>query len=813
MSETKETIDKYVLPVVPLRSIVAYPSMPLSLELGRKRSAAAVEEANLTDGRVFLVPQLSPDVERPFPKDLFGVGTVARVKSVNKTKEGSLRVLFDCEARANITSFLQKRGFLAAEGLAKTVMVPGEGGVRGEALLEQLKKTFEELSKLLPTVPDEVKFAIDTIRSPGLIADFLAANLLARFENKLKVLAEFDPLRRLETVILCMEEEMELLKCELDIHRRVRESIDRNQRDYYLREQLGVIREELGMNDDDEDYEEEIRRAKLPEEIEEKLLRENVHLQKTPFGSAEATVLRNYIETCLELPWNKYSSSHKSLEQAKKILDRDHDGITEVKNRILEYIAVRQLTDRPASQILCLAGPPGVGKTSVARSIAEALGRKYVRVALGGVRDEADIRGHRKTYVGAMPGRIIDAIRQAGTANPLILLDEIDKLANDVRGDPASALLEVLDSEQNKYFRDHFIELPFDLSQCVFIATANDESRIPAPLYDRMEIIEMKSYTYGERASIARNHLIPKQLKLHGLNARQLKITDAALTEVIRDYTREAGVRNLERKIAAVCRKCAAGIVAGEYKKLTVTPELLPALLGPEKLIPDAIPDADTVGLINGLAYTESGGALLPIEVALLPGTGKIELTGSLGDVMKESAHIAVSFVRSRADTLAIDPDFYKTKDIHIHAPEGAVPKDGPSAGIAMTVALVSALTGRAVHRTVAVTGEISLLGRAIAIGGLKEKTLAALRAGAKTVIIPQDNAREIERLPEEVRVGLEFCPVTTADEALALALLPPAPEKLVRSYTDAPKKPQKAEELPPPEPRRVPVLEKCRKV
>jgi len=777
MSQSVEKIDKYILPVVPLRSICAYPAMPISLELGRKASIKAVEEANATSGKLFLIPQRAPDTENPHAEDLYEVGCIAKIKSVSKTKEGTVRVLFDCEERATITEILPRKGYLAAEGLKKTVTLTANGGIRGEAFIAEAKKTFEKYSELLHQLPDEIKFAVDTIKNPGLMADFIASNLLTRFESKIKILREFDPMRRIELLIVCMEDEMRVLEYEAEIAKKVRNAIDENQRDYYLREQLGVIKDELGMNDDDDDYEKKILDAALPDEIEAKLLKENSRLAKTPFGSAEGNVLRNYIEVCLELPWNKYSEETRDIKGARKILDRDHDGITDVKDRIIEYLAVRELTKTPASQIICLVGPPGVGKTSVARSIAEALGKKYVRVALGGIRDEADIRGHRKTYVGAMPGRIIEAISQAGVSNPLILLDEIDKLSNDFRGDPSSALLEVLDSEQNKFFRDHFLELPYDLSQCMFIATANDASRIPAPLYDRMEIIEMKTYTYGERLSIAKNHLIPKQLSRHGLTSKQLKISDAAINAIIRSYTHEAGVRNLEREIANICRKCAAGIVAGSYEKLSVNAKNLSSLLGPEKLIPEKIPERDTVGLVNGLAYTESGGAMLPIEVALLEGTGKIELTGSLGDVMKESAHIAVSFIRSRAHSLGIDADFYKTKDIHIHAPEGAVPKDGPSAGIAMTIAIASALTGRPVDRTIAVTGEISLLGKAIAIGGLKEKTLAALRAGAKKVIIPRDNLRGVEKLPEEVREGLTFIPVDDADYALSVALLPAAKE------------------------------------
>ncbi|MBQ2118567.1 MAG: endopeptidase La [Clostridia bacterium] len=773
MSATKEKINISMLPVIPLAGTAAFPGMPMNLEISQKLSVAAYESAAQNGGEVVLIPQKSTAGKHLLLSDLTNIGTTARIKSSTRGKDGNPHLLLDCLQRAAITRITKKDGVLTAACVVKDITVKNNGGIKGEALADDARRTFASFLSLLPNAPEEVKFAVDTIEEPGLLADFIASNFLTRFEDKLKILAEFDPLRRLERLIVCMEEEMKILRLELEIHKKVRAQIDDNQRDYYLHEQLNVIRDELGMNEDDDDMEPRIREARLPAEVEEKLLKENGRLQKTPFGSAESTVLRNYIEVCLDLPWNKETNTHRSVEAAKKILDRDHEGLDEVKTRIIEYLAVRELTKEPASQILCLVGPPGVGKTSVAASVAEALGRKYVRVALGGVRDEADIRGHRKTYVGAMPGRIIDALTRAGVKNPLILLDEIDKLANDYRGDPSSALLEVLDSEQNRYFRDHFVELPFDLSQCVFLATANDAAGIPAPLYDRMEILEMKSYSASERRSIAKNHLIPKQLKRHGLSARNLAITDEALDEIISRYTREAGVRNLERRIAQLCRKCAAGIVAGDFKKLTVTKKNLPSLLGPEMLLPNLIPEKDTVGLVNGLAYTDAGGDMLPIECALLPGTGKVELTGSLGDVMKESAHIAVSFIRSRTAELGIDADFYKKYDIHIHAPEGAIPKDGPSAGVSMMTALASALTGRPVRRTVAMTGELTLLGRVLAIGGLKEKSMAALRAGAHTVIIPKENQRDLEKLPEEIRQGLSYVPVDHADEVLSLALCP----------------------------------------
>ena len=558
----------------------------------------------------------------------------------------------------------------------------------------------------------------------------------------------------------------------MKIHKRVRSNLNQNQKEFYLREQIRVIKEELGEGEEADEYLQRISAIKCSDEVRKRLLKEVDRMQKTPFGSSEATVIRSYLDTCLEIPWEIKTKERLDVRAAKRILDRDHDGLERVKERILEYLAVKQLNPDLKHQILCLVGPPGVGKTSVAASIAEAMKRKYVRVSLGGVRDEADIRGHRKTYIGSMPGRIVNALIEAGTKNPLMLLDEIDKLTRDSHGDPASALLEVLDGEQNKAFRDHFVELPVDLSDCMFIATANTLDTVPKPLLDRMEIIELKTYTKREKLQIAKNHLIPKQLKRHGLTRRKLSIGDDAICEIIDFYTREAGVRSLERRIAELARKAAKRFVEDEgVKTVKIGASDVGSYLGPRKLVPETISETDEVGVVNGLAYTEAGGDVLKVEVAVLDGSGKLELTGSLGDVMKESARIALSLARSLADEYGIDKDFYKTKDIHIHFPEGAIPKDGPSAGVSMTTALISALSGRAVRRDVAMTGEISLRGRVLAIGGLKEKTMAALTYGVRDVLVPEDNMREIPELDSEVVRGINFIPCRTVSDVLSHAL------------------------------------------
>lgn len=769
-----EKAQSMTLPTIALRGIVAFPSVPISIELIRDKSIAACKAAQKGDGMIFLCTQEDISVEDPKEKDLYRIGCVAKIRQSIKTKGGGVRIIVAGTARAKLVSCTQTEPYIVSDIITKDVDIDGDLGLKGEALVMEARDTFDSFSELLPSVSDEIKATVHGLSDPALLADFIASNVLIKYEDKQEVLEKTDPMARLELTCVLMERESSLLAFELDIHKRVRAKLDKNQRDYYLREQMRLIQSELGEESDMSDSEEylvKIENAKLPEEVTKKLRKEALKLDKMQFGSAESSVIRNYLDVCLELPWTKATVDRTDVAAAKRILERDHDGLEKVKERILEYIAVKTLNPDAKNQILCLVGPPGVGKTSIASSVAASLKRKFVRVSLGGVRDEADIRGHRKTYVGSMPGRIIEAIGRAGVKNPLILLDEIDKLTKDSHGDPASALLEVLDAEQNKNFRDHFLEMPFDLSDCIFFATANTLDTVPAPLIDRMEIIKLSSYTRQEKLSIAKHHLLPKQLKRHGLSKKTLSVSDSALMAIIDGYTSEAGVRNLERQIGAVCRKAASRIIDGA-EKIKVTDKNLADMLGAVKIIPDKIADEDEIAVVNGLAYTEVGGEMLRIEVAVFDGTGKIELTGSLGDVMKESAKTAVSCVRGMAGALGIDGDFYKNKDIHIHAPEGAVPKDGPSAGITMTTALVSALCGRAVRRDVAMTGEITLRANVLPIGGLKEKSMAAYKAGVKTVIIPAANEKDLCDIDPAVRESIEFIPVKNAYQVLELALV-----------------------------------------
>ena len=776
MAKFIEKIEKLTLPVVALRGLVAFPSLPINFELARDISISACSAATSGDMHIFLVSQKQIDTEMPGEDDLYKVGVVAKIRQTLRTSEGTLRVVAEGVCRATAVSYFTEDGHITADVMSKTVSLDSSlgGDVKAEALMNEALDALEAMIKHIPSPSDDLLLAAKSIKNPGLLADLIAANVLVRHEDKQAILEIYDPLRRLETLSVLLDKEAELLKMESIIHQRVREQIDEHQREYYLREQMKVIQGELGVDsaDEVEEYYEKIAKAHLPAEIDEKLRKEVARLNKTQFGSPEATVLRTYLDTCLEIPWTEESNERLDVKAAKKILDADHDGLEKVKDRILEYLAVRKLAPDLKSQILCFVGPPGIGKTSLGISIARAMNRKYVRVSLGGIRDEADIRGHRKTYIGAMPGRIVNALTQAGTKNPLILLDEIDKICGDAHGDPASAMLEVLDPEQNKAFRDHFVEMPIDLSDCLFIATANTLETVPRPLIDRMEIIELTTYTKNEKISIAKNHLMPKQYKRHGVTKRTLRITDEALTEIIDGYTRESGVRSLERKIAAVCRKAARRIVEDGVKSVTVKPDNVADFLGPKKLLPDRIYDEDPVGVVNGLAYTESGGDLLRIETVIMDGTGKLELTGSLGDVMKESAHLAVSYIRAHAAELGIASDFCKTKDIHIHVPEGAVPKDGPSAGVSILTSLTSALSGRPIHRDIAMTGELTLTGRVLAIGGLKEKTTAAWSAGVTKVLIPFDNKADLTEIDPVVYEKLLFVPCKTAEEVLRVALV-----------------------------------------
>ncbi len=772
---TKEQIN---LPVVPLRGMVAFPSIPMSIEVARDKSVHAIRTAERLGGCIMLITQKDMAVEKPTPDDLYRVGIIAKIKQSVKTNEGNVRVIIEGKCRAEVVEFTSNDRHLSA--LVNRIDIRDtEESVYTEALLRQAMSSIEKVTSLMPKISSELMYTVRTLSDPGLLADFVAANILVRFEDKQEILEEFDPITRLALILTMLENEEDILRCEMDIHKKVRAKLDENQRDFYLREQIKVIQGELGDDGQSEvdEFFDRIEAANLPKEVEEKLTKETNRLSRTPYGSAESTVLHNYLDECLEIPFGKYSEPVCDIENASKILERDHFGMEDVKERILEYLAATQFSGKKGGQILCLVGPPGVGKTSIASSIAEALGRKYIRVSLGGVRDESDIRGHRKTYVGAMPGRIVAVLQKVGTMNPLILLDEIDKLTNDAHGDPASALLEVLDSEQNKAFRDHFVEMNIDLSECVFIATANTLDTVSRPLIDRMEIIELSTYTRTEKLGIAKNHLIPKQLEAHGISKKQLSISQTAIAELIDYYTAEAGVRNLEREIGALCRKSAKKLLEGTAK-ISIKASDIQSYLGARKYLPEKLATKDEVGVVNGLAYTSIGGDMLKIEVAVLDGTGKIEFTGSLGDVMKESAQLAVSYVRSVAKDYGIDSDFYKTKDIHIHFPEGAVPKDGPSAGVTIVTALVSALSGIPAKRDVAMTGELSLRGKVLAIGGLKEKTMAAYSCGIKTVLIPADNVKDLDKIDKEARTNLRFISCENVKDVLSSALAFPKPVK-----------------------------------
>ena len=772
MAHYIEKTEKLTLPLVVLNGTVAFPAITVNFELSDKANISAIEAANSVNSFIFIVSRKYISNEPLDLSKVFNVGTVAKIKQSIKSPDGKLRVIAEGYARGIAEVYKDFANYRIANVMCKTINITDHEDLKVEALTREAIAAVEKMSAFLPAPSKEALGSMKTIKNPGSLADFIASNILVRHTDKQEILSIFEPISRLERLIVLIEEETALLECEKSIHKEVRARLNQNQKEYYLREQLRVIKEQLGETAESDDYIDRIIEMQFPEDIEAKLLKDAERTAKLPFGSAELSVMRTYFDTVLDIPWKSSTKDRTDISAASKILERDHDGLEDVKKRILEFLAVKELNPDLKNQIICLVGPPGVGKTSIASSIATAMKRKYVRVSLGGVRDEADIRGHRKTYVGAMPGRIINAIMQAKVNNPLILLDEIDKLTRDAHGDPTSALLEVLDSEQNKSFRDHFVELPFDLSNCFFIATANTLDTIPRPLIDRMEIIEIKIYTKREKLSIAKNHLIPKQLKRHGLNKRTLKISDSALEEMIDFYTREAGVRNLERTIASLCRKAAHELVSSGAKSVNIKAENIAKYLGVRFYLPEKIEEYNEIGTVNGLAYTELGGDMLKIEVADLEGTGKIELTGSLGEVMKESAQIAISYVRSVAKEYGIPTDFYKTKDIHIHAPEGAVPKDGPSAGVTMVTALISELAGIPVRRDVAMTGEITLRGKVLAIGGLKEKTMAAYNAGVKTVLIPHANLKDLNEIDPLARENLEFIPCKTLADILDNALV-----------------------------------------
>mgnify|MGYP004690752751 FL=1 len=762
------------MPVLALRGLAVYPEQTVHFDVGRTKSAMALDAAMKKDQILFLVPQKDILVDDPKLSDLCAVGTVVRIKQLLNAPEENLRVLVTGLARARIAQMQQTEPFLSA--LVESVPCPEEvDSPKSKALRREACTLYNSYLELTDHPAQMVQLRMLASEKSGFVADCIAQNSGLDYTEKTKLLLQLNPTRRLEMAVTYLTKELEVLRLESEIQDKTRAAIDQNQRDYYLREQMRTIREELGEGDEEEEYDEDTARIDalpLKEEYRNKLLKDAMKLKKQPFGSSEASVLRNYLDTVLDLPWGKYSKERLDVQAASKILEHDHFGLEKVKQRILETIAVRQLAPHMPPQILCLVGPPGVGKTSISYSIARSLNRKMVRISLGGVHDEADIRGHRKTYVGAMPGRIMAAMTQAGTCNPVLLLDEIDKMGSDYRGDPSAALLEVLDAEQNHSYRDHYLEIPFDLSNVMFITTANTLDTVPRPLLDRMEVIELNSYTDEEKLMIAKNHLVPKQLAKHGLKKSQLRITDDAIREIIECYTRESGVRNLERSIGDICRKTDMQLLSDpDMKRVTVTCANMEQFLGVRKFLPDRLPGTDQVGLVTGLAWTSVGGETLEVEVNVMEGTGKLELTGNLGDVMKESVHAALSYIRANCAKLGIAPDFYKTKDIHVHFPEGAVPKDGPSAGVTVTTAIVSALTGATVRRDVAMTGEVTLRGRVLRIGGLKEKTMAALRHGVRTVIIPAENERDLEEIDQTVRKQLNFITARSVDTVLDAAL------------------------------------------
>ena len=776
--KVKITRNVSVLPAIALRGLVVFPNNIVHFEVGRAKSIAAIEAAMHANSSVFLVAQKEMDVEEPTMPDLYAYGVIAEIKQVLRVSDDLVKVLVEGKTRARLLE-LNDGDFLQAS--VRPVPVRGIGAdkrTQTEALVRSLKDCFEEYLSYSPQISKDVIYNIVSSDSPLFLSEYMPANLLLKYEDKQTILNESSLLSRLEKLLMLLRQECQVLEIERDLDDKVNASLDKGQREYYLREQMHIISEELGDSEDTraeaDTYRQKIAALKLDDESTEKLLKECDRLARMQSNSAESGVIRSYLDTCLGLPWHITTEDDLDQAHARKVLDREHYGLQKVKERILELLAVRKLNTEVKGQIICLVGPPGVGKTSIAHSIADCMGRKFARMSLGGVHDEAEIRGHRRTYIGAMPGRIISAINSAKSSNPVILLDEIDKLAGDYKGDPSSALLEVLDPEQNRTFKDNYLDIPFDLSEVLFITTANDASTIPGPLYDRMDVIELPSYTRTEKFNIAKRHLLPKQLKNNGLDGK-VTMTSGAIYEIIDGYTREAGVRNLERTITSVLRKCAQKIAAGETEKISVSGTMVKSLLGPEKVKPTFISRTDSVGIANGLAWTSVGGEMLPVEVAVIPnGTGKIEITGSLGDVMKESAQLAVTYARVHAEEYGIAPDRFKNIDLHIHAPEGAVPKDGPSAGVTLTTALVSALSGIPVRHDLAMTGEITLHGTVLPIGGLKEKSMAAFREGISTVLIPKENATDLYEVDAEVKEKIHFIPVERLSQVLKHALIMP---------------------------------------
>lgn len=777
MNESNENLF-LELPIIPLRGIVVFPKMVLHFDVGRKKSIKALQKAMDDDQKVFLVCQKDASVDEPNIDDMYDVGVICTIRQMMRIPGSeNMRVVVEGDERATLYSLTSVKPYIG--GL---VEIAGDNNSNLEISEDEdkayqriIKREFERYASLMPKISNEVIAKVISIKDSGELADFVCSNTFLDYYEKQDVLSALDPSERICQLVVYLKKENNALEIESEIQEKVQNEIDKSQREYYLREEMKVISEALGESDNPleeaEEYKSKVSALKCSDDIKEKLLKECDKLAKMPSGSHEGTVERNYLDKCLEIPFGKYTKDSINLEKSRKILDKEHYGLDKVKERIVDSLAVYKRNPEFNGQILCLAGPPGVGKTSIVKSLAKSMGRKYVRIALGGIHDEAEIRGHRKTYIGSMPGRIVVAVIKSGVMNPIILLDEIDKVGNDFKGDPSSALLEALDPEQNNSFADHYIEFPLDLSRVLFITTANDVSAIAGPLYDRMEVIELNSYTALEKFYIAKKHLVKKEMIKHSLTSKEFKISDDAINILIENYTREAGVRTLEKQIATLCRKATVSLESGA-KSFKVTDKNIEEYLGKKKFSDDLVSKEDQVGTVNGLAWTSVGGTMLPIEVSVLDGTGKIELTGNLGDVMKESAKTAVSYIRSKASEYGIDEDFYKNKDIHIHAPEAAVPKDGPSAGLAITTAIVSELTGIAIKSNVAMTGEISLKGKALAIGGLKEKSMAAYKAGCDTVIIPQDNKKDLDEISDEVKQVIDFISVKNFDEVLPIALV-----------------------------------------
>ncbi|QIB27372.1 endopeptidase La [Caloranaerobacter azorensis] len=776
MEENKVVNRKRVIPLIPLRGLSVFPYMVMHFDVGRDKSINALEQAMVNNSLIFLTSQKEAKVDMPSSEDFYHVGTVCKIKQMLKLPGDAIRVLVEGINRGKITEILKEEPYFEVEIEEFIYNTEKEKDIEIEAMMRLVLEVFEEYVKIGNKVSPDVVITVSEINEPGRLADVIASYIQLKPEDKQKILEAFDPYKRLETLYIILKEEIEVLEIEEKIYQRVRKQINKLQKEYYLKEQLKAIQRELGEDDgiesEVEEYKKKINKIKMPKEVKEKALKEVDRLLKLSPASAETGVIRNYLEWIIELPWDKKTKDRIDIKKSREILDEDHYGLKDVKERILEYLAIRQLAKNMKGPILCLVGPPGVGKTSIAKSIARSLNRKFVRMSLGGVRDEAEIRGHRRTYVGAIPGRIISSMRKVGSKNPVFLFDEIDKLSSDFRGDPASALLEVLDPEQNNTFTDHYLEVPFDLSKVMFITTANTTSTIPRPLLDRMEVIRISGYTEEEKVQIAMRYLLPKQMKEHGLKKENLVISENTIRDIINKYTREAGVRNLERNIANICRKVAKKIVEDNVKTVRVNSSNLHKYLGIPKFRYEKAADEHQVGIATGLAWTAFGGETLSIEVNCMNGTGKLQLTGQLGDVMKESAMAGISYIRSKVSELGIEDDFYKEKDIHIHVPEGAIPKDGPSAGITMATAVISALSNIPVRSDVAMTGEITLRGRVLPVGGIKEKVLAAHRAGIKKVILPFDNKKDMEEIPDKVRRKLKFVLVKNMDEVLENALV-----------------------------------------